>query len=252
MKAVKMNVPEWLPDWRDESQYPDAKTTSARQWAWEFLRRNRLYQAAFDTYARPFLGFAGAVDDEHGREYERKQKKGAATVAAKSGKTVTIYGPTERFKADFGILTPRAPERSLPPPFVNHQASIISVPGGKEFQQINIAINPAEVFAFFRLDNPLEPQIARFRKAFDDLVAAYAKKNKVDSPRYRPENFQQYLRILDGKAVKAKGSELAKEIFPKVISGAYGDATDRVRDGFNRAKLLRDGGYRQIALGSGK
>ena len=37
--------PDWLPDWRDSSQYLDPESTSRKQWAWEFLRRNRMYQA---------------------------------------------------------------------------------------------------------------------------------------------------------------------------------------------------------------
>ncbi|MFC1818428.1 transcriptional regulator domain-containing protein [Thermodesulfobacteriota bacterium] len=36
--------PDWLPDWRDANAYPDPEANTARQWAWEFLRRNSKYQ----------------------------------------------------------------------------------------------------------------------------------------------------------------------------------------------------------------
>lgn len=38
---------QWLPDWKDETAYPDPETTSLQQWAWEFLRRNPEYQKDF-------------------------------------------------------------------------------------------------------------------------------------------------------------------------------------------------------------
>lgn len=41
--------PPWLPDWADESAYPDA-SHSSRLWAWEFLRRNLEYQADYQRF----------------------------------------------------------------------------------------------------------------------------------------------------------------------------------------------------------
>ena len=38
---------EWLPDWKDPSQYPPVKGTTGTQWAWEFLRRNPEYRQAY-------------------------------------------------------------------------------------------------------------------------------------------------------------------------------------------------------------
>ncbi len=35
---------EWRPDWTDPANYPDPKKTLMAEWAWEFLRRNVLYQ----------------------------------------------------------------------------------------------------------------------------------------------------------------------------------------------------------------
>ena len=42
-----MKKPDWLPNWRNGDEYPDPATTSAQQWAWEFLRRNHEYQADY-------------------------------------------------------------------------------------------------------------------------------------------------------------------------------------------------------------
>lgn len=47
------------PDWRDESNYPDpVKVQSLSLWAWEFLRRNPLYQAAWDGYVEKLRAVA--------------------------------------------------------------------------------------------------------------------------------------------------------------------------------------------------
>ena len=37
----------WLPDWQDAGAYPTKEGISLNGWAWEFLRRNPLYQADF-------------------------------------------------------------------------------------------------------------------------------------------------------------------------------------------------------------
>lgn len=42
--------PPWLPNWKDESAYPDA-SYPLRLWAWEFLRRNLEYQADYRRFA---------------------------------------------------------------------------------------------------------------------------------------------------------------------------------------------------------
>jgi hypothetical protein len=42
-----MKKPDWLPNWRNEAEYSTPETTTAQQWAWEFLRRNTAYQDAY-------------------------------------------------------------------------------------------------------------------------------------------------------------------------------------------------------------
>ena len=51
-----MAVPDWLPDWRDESQYP-SKDSKATDFIWEFLRRNASFQEDFaNCPGKPFSG----------------------------------------------------------------------------------------------------------------------------------------------------------------------------------------------------
>jgi len=44
-------IPEWLPNWQDETSYSFPDSENLRLWAWEFLRRNPEYQKAWqDNY----------------------------------------------------------------------------------------------------------------------------------------------------------------------------------------------------------
>lgn len=72
----KYPAPSWLPDWKDEANYPDPKYADYHQFAWEFLRRNPDYQLDFDNLAllcdkekltdiyRQRLGFHYAMIDD--------------------------------------------------------------------------------------------------------------------------------------------------------------------------------------------
>ena len=42
--------PDWIPNWRKESEYHDPETTTSQQWAWEFLRRNFDYQRDYSDF----------------------------------------------------------------------------------------------------------------------------------------------------------------------------------------------------------
>ena len=68
-----MKVTGWRLDYRNESEYPDPETTTYRQFAWEFLRRNPRYQQfcdiigleLFDQAKKDFFidNYEGSIDD---------------------------------------------------------------------------------------------------------------------------------------------------------------------------------------------
>jgi hypothetical protein len=76
-------VPDWLPDWRDDSAYPDPSTTTSRQWAWGFLRRNIKYQndcgevgeAYFDSLRKNFFQTAKTDERKYGELLRDKEAK---------------------------------------------------------------------------------------------------------------------------------------------------------------------------------
>jgi len=82
-KSKKAQIPEWLPNWQDETQYPDPEETSLRGWAWEFLRRNAEYGKLWDRFAS-----LPSVPVHHDFSAEDIR---------------------ERLEKDFGVLLPAAP-----------------------------------------------------------------------------------------------------------------------------------------------
>ena len=72
-KRSVVPMPDWLPDWRDVSQYPETKTTTLRQWAWEFLRRNPEYREQWDETIAPWIGSDGGFDNEASMAAERQK-----------------------------------------------------------------------------------------------------------------------------------------------------------------------------------
>ena len=56
-------MPGW-PDWRKAEDYAYADRLRLHQWAWEFLRRSKSYQAAWKRYWEPHeSGGFGELED---------------------------------------------------------------------------------------------------------------------------------------------------------------------------------------------
>ncbi|MBF0263440.1 MAG: hypothetical protein HQL97_16565 [Magnetococcales bacterium] len=46
-----MSTPDWLPNWRNPSEYPGPKSP-IKVFAWEFLRRNQKYQVEYNEIVK--------------------------------------------------------------------------------------------------------------------------------------------------------------------------------------------------------
>jgi hypothetical protein len=90
------NKPDWLPDWKDISKYPDPKEASGGVWAWEFLRRNPQYQQLWEQYAAlpPGPVYAGHS-------------------------AYTFRDICERFEREFGVKIPAPPAMTIADPEFN-------------------------------------------------------------------------------------------------------------------------------------
>lgn len=62
------------PDWRDASSYAYTQALSPEGWAWEFLRRNSEYRAAWSRQAQP-------AHSEFAQRSQAHEARSAATTA---------------------------------------------------------------------------------------------------------------------------------------------------------------------------
>jgi hypothetical protein len=196
----------WLPDWRNESAYPNPKNTRAQQWAWEFLRRNSEYQRLHKQLIKP------------------------------KSKSAKILG----FKAKFHIMAtdltrPPPPSENEPKdlifdmPFILYRGPSKSGPIPLE----GFAIEQNQLLAVFNLSWPISPQVAIVKRAL--LQSAKETHQRVKF-RLTVRHYQTYLRVLDAKLANASNKEIARVLYSKLSD--HHSALQRVRDDLKAAERL--------------
>ena len=234
LKKKKPKKPEWLPDWNDETKYPEPKTAAGRVWAWEFLRRNPRYQRLWKRYAK--LG-PGPI------------------YCGRSAEALKVT--TERFEQDFGVLNPAPPAMTTADPafkwrpkFVNQKPRYwvlpVKVSKNDNFEMPEIYLeDPAEVVVKFDLRSQIGPQLddvgELLKKELKRLIGAKLLRGE---PRARFDNYPDYLRVLDAKLSGVTYKTIGAEIL-KVKDPAY--QKPNATYAFKSAKRLRDGDYRFLA-----
>jgi hypothetical protein len=205
-------------NWRDPAQYPDPADTSLHRWAWEFLRRNPVFEAQANAAitSQRALRAAGKLP-----EFWSKQPLGA--VLKSWGVKFPILAQWRGPEFDAPVRFDVAP-RDLPCARIGGQMTVLA--------PLRDDRRPLE----FDLSAPLDPQLARARLA---LIADQKRKfPKFRRSRNQTEKFVLYLRVLDALEMKATTAELL-ELSP-------GDDERALRRWTKRAIALRDGGYREL------
>jgi hypothetical protein len=138
-------APAWLPDWRNQSQYPNPTTTTGVEWAWQFLRRNPAYQ----------------------RQY--------ATLRRKMGAGLTMpAGVAKDFIEQFGIATLPPPDPAQPSPTLSF-CSVHSIqkpsnwPAGREFA-FSTVLDYDQVLVWFDLNWPINHQLISAKKLLNEAA----------------------------------------------------------------------------------
>jgi Family of unknown function (DUF6499) len=234
LKKKLSKKPEWLPDWKDESKYPDPKKAVGRVWAWEFLRRNPQYQELWEEYAAL----------PHGLVYS-----GHSAYA--------LRDISERLEQDFGVRNPARPEMTTVDPefewrpiFIEqkprHWVLPVNVSDDDEFEIPEIHLeDPAEVVVKFDLRAQINPQLIYVAELLKERLKRLTDAKVLrGEPRARFENYPNYLRVLDAKLSGITHETIGAEIL-KVKDPEY--QKPKAVYAFKTAKRLRDGGYRFLA-----
>lgn len=215
-----------LPDWQSPSDYDYLKGREPDQLAWEFLRRNKTYIAAFfewlpvwQDWWRPDVATPSkAVDD------------GCAALCVK-------FGLSEKFG-------PRHPSSLMAPTFEDAFRPNVDIlarwTDGVEMDFYHPPPPDCRNCIDVRIvaERPLEEQLERIRIMYDDMTrgAKHPKKaNNQDALTYGT-----YLRILDALQAGASVAAIARAFAPDEDKST---SEDRVKKQKKRACGLVDFGY---------
>ncbi|MDQ3582360.1 MAG: DUF2285 domain-containing protein [Pseudomonadota bacterium] len=201
-------IPPWLPDWKDESAYPEK--LAPEFWAWEFLRRNAEYQEDYGVFSN--LPYADNGNEEH-----RLMKKWGV---------FPLHDPDES--------QPLTIERGLyseKPPYVYFDGRV---------RHSEIWHSPPFVFD---LRQSLDKQLAECKqwlKCMRDNRGENRGFSAERGKRIQDDSiYRTYLRVLDAERCGASREEMADRLYPD-------SHTDTPSKALHVARELRDGGYRDL------
>src|SRR6266566_3503388 len=109
LKKGSSKKPNWLPDWKDVTKYPDPKQkkVSGRVWAWEFLRRNPEYQQLWEKYAALPPGPIYEGPSAHARVEIQERFEREFGVSHPAPPPMTIADPDLKWRLEFTTQKPR-------------------------------------------------------------------------------------------------------------------------------------------------
>jgi hypothetical protein len=225
-----VDIPAWLPNWREQSEYPSPSGTSRLEWAWQFLRRNAEYQQAWEQHTPPHYDpsdLSEAIDSKSSRMPLRRLGR-------------PQLEETRVFQEQFRIGTYPPPAPSEPTAKLGFVAIRYAEIRGEYTPRIPLGDD--QLLVLFHLNLSIERQVADARKLLTSL--------RRGQFRASVDQYQRYLRLLDAKAVGASNADIAQVLYPGVknIFPDY-DAKNRIRKDMRIAKRLRDHDYWLIALG---
>ncbi len=259
-------IPDWLPDWTKPDQYPDPKTTSSRQWAWEFLRRNPEYQRLWDELIAPHFDPKVWYNDQileilRNDEYQRRWNE-----------LIPPESHSEVFEQRFGI-------RSFPPPHsmssTDPNFDFLGPRFATDFLyfrrklarrhspmdqllEIHETLSDGDVFIRFNVGTSIEPQLDKAKKILDQQRAYLEEMGDVETPtsgKIRIDQYRDYLRLLDANASGTLHESASGAILDGIADKIYAKKRHskrlehlRVLNGLKAAILLRDRNYLNITI----
>ncbi len=259
MMVDNATIPDWLPDWQDESQYPDPETTEPKQWAWEFLRRNVAYQKDYKLLLDMFEKLTKGKDPEvYANEYKRIRNnyglvqlptdpmhKNMLTATPwlklpESHDDASAFAENVTLNCFFGFRTAvsvnsdMAKLTGIENPFLKLL---------KDTEKPDTLFEEYEKLPFFSLRfslaMPVEPQIKAARKTLAEFQKWFG--YKPVNKKIHLDKLPFYLRVLDAKVHGIGDYEIAQILYPK-MSNEDPDylASDTVKQDYRAAKRYRD------------
>jgi hypothetical protein len=225
-----------MPDWKQAADYKFTKGLDRNGWAWEFMRRNKNYQADFAKAA------GGEMIYQPLKEKDETDTAWAARILKSGGNPrkehiTFLLGRKWRM-----ISSIQNPDISNAPRFAGYPKRVPFDQVANYFED-DEPFSPIDTFALlvFDLSRTLSSQI----KAADAQLNGFQKgMSLVDSRKLKPTMWATFLRLLDGEADGAKPKEIRKFIeayHPKSKDPEdVKKATDKFSDHRKAAHIVRD------------
>ncbi len=203
-----------MQDWRNSEEYSYTADLTLHQWAWEFLRRNPEYRAAWEEF------------------------QGTSRLAKEYGAREEAAG------AEWGLEWPVDPDlRATEARFYFSGSDTLRRVLGVSRARANM-VTMLEI----DLERPLRPQlqIALKRLRHDRDEAKRRGKIKPCRPKTRAQTrlYPCYVRLLDGSLAGVGMWKMGKELFPDLED--LEDRRQRARTRLRSARKLASGGYREL------
>lgn len=242
-----------LKDWRDQIQYQYTEDHTLRLWAWEFLRRNENYVKEWQEELPGGLMRIENILNNNGMPWDNKKHLKDYTPD-KPDFHIPSMTPRERW----GIMAYVNPDQDKPSfralTFLSdtfHTASLTNDTRNgmnrNDEKETHIFLNQYEIAYAFNMELPLKPQMEKAKKFLSRIQKEF--KLQIKKSKRHKDNWLTYLRILDAYSEGVKPAIIAKILFPK-IPNEHPDynGTNRVKDSYNQAMELVNGGYLKIVL----
>jgi hypothetical protein len=210
----------WRPNWKNKDEYPDPKITPGYKWAWEFIRRNPLYQKDFNLFKK------SKSKEERLRIWnEWGFEKHLEIFDPKKNNPLRLKLAFTNFPRSFGLQKGELDEEYICNPFrTNSEQAVI-----------------------FDLSLPIDKQILEARS----FLLKSRKFSKIKPERannsIHKDKLPDYLRVLDAKDSCAKTPEIIEIFFPAAKNNPKRtDRNEKLKSILKKARLYRDQDFKTL------
>lgn len=252
-------IPKWLPDWKDESAYPDPTgNVSREQWAWEFIRRNPRYQQLYreglrhretwykkyptnKSFYKYFNCTPKVNKDESYEEYSARCKsENKDSIIKPRRRKILDEFPVAKFSSKLNPANSSHPDLNTD---YGYPHRFVALDNEEKFSYT--IHDDDEVFFVFSAALPIQNQIDKAKELLLEEQEYYEKDGNrlrhIGRVQFLP--LRNYLRYLDAELHGVKQVEMAGVIYPHQDKTS---ASQRVSTGLKEAKKYRDYNFLKI------
>ena len=233
-------VDQMPPDWQEPAHYAALQSADARQWAWEFLRRNPAYRRDWEAFIARWRALEADYGAPPQRDFLRWKADPRAWVRAAEAEGGECRVDEDKVLIECA-LGAKYGFYKFPPDPVEDRPDIEWRPLPETPPFEDCAEVEAAMPLCFDLALPLRPQLEAAGRRLAARQARLRREGmRMKRLRVWRDEWLRWLRLLDAEAAGAGEEAIARVLF--------GGDRQALADARRAAHALRDGGYREIAF----